>query len=83
MKDKKVSDTIRVRNTPGFKLKDRPGRQYVKITFMKVFGFIPETIIVEKIIGSNNGLVVRAVLTDKEIELEDKRIKNSKALENK
>lgn len=65
---------LRVKNTPAFKLKDRPNRQFVFINFKKQFGFIPEVIIVEKIRGKNNGLVVRAILTEAEIKSEDARL---------
>ena len=80
---KKDEGVIRVRTTPKFKLKDKPGRQYVKLNFMNVFGFKPEMIIIEKIKGSNNTMIVRAVLTPEEIVLEDKQIKNLEAAKNK
>jgi hypothetical protein len=62
---------IRVKNTPPFKLKDRPGRQYQAIHLKTQFGFIPEVIIIEKVRGSNNALIVRAVLTPEEIAQEE------------
>jgi len=71
-KSKQEDPEIRVKNTPEFKLKDRPARQFQVINFLKQFGFVPEVIIIEKIRGSNNKLIVRAVLTPEEIKKEDK-----------
>lgn len=62
---------VRVKTTPPFKLKDRRGRSFQVINLQKQFGFLPETIVVEKIPGSNNGLIVRAILTPDEIKKED------------
>jgi len=70
-KSKQEDPEIRVKNTPEFKLKDRPARQFQVINFLKQFGFVPEVIIIEKIRGSNNKLIVRAVLTPEEIKKED------------
>lgn len=76
MTDQKKSNTdIRVKNTPIFKLKDKPNRQYQGIHLMKQFGFIPETIIIEKVRGMNNGLIVRAVMTEEAIKKEDAILK--------
>lgn len=73
--EKKVDHGIRVKNTAPFKLKDTQNRQYMVIPFKEVFKFIPETIIVEKVRGSNNTIFVRAVMTDAEIKKEDAEIK--------
>lgn len=43
-----------------FKLKDKPQRQYQMIDLVKQFGKVPEVIIVEKVKGMNNTLVVKA-----------------------
>ena len=71
--------TIRVRNTPEFKLKDKPKRRYTVINMKKMFGFIPEVIIVEKVFGHSNTMVVRAILTKEEAAREDKEIAAYKA----
>lgn len=73
--ERKVDHGIRVKNTAPFKLKDTQNRQYMVIPFKEVFKFIPETIIVEKVRGSNNTIFVRAVLTEDEIKKEDAEIK--------
>jgi hypothetical protein len=65
------TDNIRVKSTPSFKLKDDPKRQYIPINLKKLFGFLPETIIIEKVHGQNNRMIVRAVLTEEEIKKED------------
>lgn len=75
-KEEKVEDKgLRIKSTPAFKLKDRPTRRFVFIKMKQQFGFIPETIIIEKVTNSNNTLIVRAVLTEEEIKSEDARLK--------
>jgi ribosomal protein L19 len=71
-RSKDKGDEIRVRTTPVFKLKDRPTRYFVGINLKKQFGFLPEVIIIEKVRGSNNAFLVRAVMTKEEIEKENK-----------
>lgn len=73
---------IRVKSTPVFKLKDKPLRQFQSINLVKQFGFLPDVIIIEKVRGMNNVLIVRAVLTDEEMQLEDLRIKSSQPVKN-
>ena len=64
---------IRFRTTLPFKLKDRPRqRNYQAIHLVKQFGFTPEVIIIEKVIGKNNAFMVRAILTPEEVEKEKK-----------
>ena len=75
-KEPKKEPEIRVRSTPEFKLKDRPPKRRAQpIKLKNQFGFIPEVIIIEKVWGKNNRMIVRAVLTPEEIEKEDKRRK--------
>ena len=69
---------LRVRSSTPFKLKDKPDRQFMPIHLMKKFGFVPEIVIIEKVRGSNNGLVVRAVLTPEEIKKEDVELAKQK-----
>ena len=67
---------IRVKSTPEFKLKDFPrARAWQGIMLKKQFGFVPDVIIIEKVHGKNNRIVVRAVLTEEEIKKEDARLK--------
>jgi hypothetical protein len=73
---------IRVKSTPMFKLKDGRGRSWQGIHLIRQFGFIPEVIIIEKMPGQNNRLVVRAVLTKEEMAKEDKQLaKNQKEVD--
>lgn len=71
MEDKKKDDDVRVKNTPIFKLKDKERRRFQAINLKNQFGFVPEVIIIEKVPGMNNGLIVRAILTDAEKKRED------------
>ena len=68
----KKEPEIRVKTSKVFKLKDRPGRNYQGVHLVKTFGFVPEIVIVEKVRGRNNALMVRAVLTKEELEKEKK-----------
>jgi len=62
---------IRVRTTHPFKLKDKDKKHYFPIHLEKMFGFVPEVIIVEKVPGENNTMIVRAVMTEKAIKKEE------------
>ena len=44
----------------------------------KVFGFIPELLIIEKVPGRNNTIVLSAVITDVELKAESNRKKNKR-----
>ncbi|KKR98914.1 MAG: hypothetical protein UU51_C0035G0004 [Microgenomates group bacterium GW2011_GWC1_41_20] len=69
---------LRVRSSAPFKLKDRPGRNFMPIHLLKNFGFVPEIIIIEKVRGESNRLIVRAVLTPEEIKKEDVELAKQK-----
>lgn len=58
---------IKVRPTPPIKLKDKHGRQYVTINLKHLYGFIPEVIIVSKVPGEHDTVIVSAVLTEAEL----------------
>lgn len=77
METTKPEEGIRVKSSSIFKLKDKPTRQFIVI-HLKEFGFIPETIIVEKVRGENNMVIVRAVMTPDAIKEEDKIIAREK-----
>ena len=63
---------VRARSTLPVKLKDKDKRHYFPIHLKQMFGFIPEMLIVEKVRGKNNTIVVRAIMTPEEIKKEDK-----------
>lgn len=54
-----------LKNTPPFRLKDRMNKNYRAIDIVKQFGFIPEVIIFERIAGTKDIFVVRAVVPDR------------------
>lgn len=62
-----------VREYPKMKFKDRQDRNRMVIDFKKSIGFLPEILIIDKVFGENNAIVVRAVLTDEEIKRENDR----------
>jgi hypothetical protein len=55
---------IKVRRSKEFKLKDRVNRN-LQVIHIKDFGFIPETLIFERVKG--NWFAISAVLTEEEI----------------
>lgn len=75
-----MDDKVKVETTPPFKLKSRLNRSWQAINLKKQFGFIPETIIVEKYPQGNNILVVHAVLTPEELAKRKKESENIKKI---
>ena len=63
-----------VKSSPEFKLKDKLNRSFMVI-HLKDFGFVPETIIIQKSMGQNNKMRVFAVLTEEEVKKSDKKKK--------
>lgn len=73
-------DNIEIKSTPIFKLKDRDGRDYQVINLNKQFGFIPDVIIVQKVKGQNNKLVVGAVMNNDKSVKKLKKVKDGKSI---
>jgi len=78
MSKDKEDRAVRFKSTPYFKLKDKQKRNFQVINLAKQFGFAPEVIIIEKLAGHNNALVVRAVLTSEEMDKEDQLLVKDK-----
>lgn len=74
-KKAKKDGQVSVISTPPFKLKQKVGRNWQAINMMKQFGFLPETIIVEKHPQGNNIIIVRAVVPEHLVAKEYKEIK--------
>ena len=75
----KIQDNkISLQSTIPIKLKDKPNRDYVRFNLIKSFGFTPEEMIVEKVRGKNNTIVVHALLTDKMLKKEIKKNEKSR-----
>lgn len=66
--EEKKKPGIPVRSLPPIKLKDKVNRNVVFIELEKTFGFYPEVIIIEKVRGSNNKIVIHAQVTQTEID---------------
>ena len=63
---------VRFVNSPPFKLKKNPpNRRFQGINLRKQFGFLPEIIVIERILTTNNMIFVRAVMTEEAIKAED------------
>lgn len=71
--NKEETPKIKVRPTPPIKFKDKIGRQYVTINLKSLFGFQPEVIIVSKVAGQHDTMIVSAVLTEAEMKKEEKQ----------
>jgi len=55
---------VRSLDTRPFKLKDKNNRYFMAINLIQSFRFVPEIIVVEKVRGKNNTMIVRAILTE-------------------
>ena len=73
VKEEKNQD-IRVKNTPVFKLKSKPKKHFQMIHLVNQFGFVPEVLIFERVLGMKNEFMVRAILTQEELEKEEKML---------
>lgn len=73
----KTADGLRVRMSPWFKLKNKPGRNYMAVELEKAYGFMPSTIIVERDTSRNNVIRINAVLSDEEAKKEDAWLKKT------
>ncbi len=62
--------------SPKFKLKDKAGRGGKVIKLKEYFGFVPEIIVIQKVHGESNTIIVAAVLTEemlaKELKMKSK-----------
>ncbi len=69
----------KVRTTPQFRLKDNPPqRRFQFIYLKKVFGFLPEVIVVEKVPGANNRLQLSAIIPADLVEKIEKEEREAK-----
>jgi hypothetical protein len=58
----KQQETLDVRSTIPFKLKDKEGRNLYMIDLYETFKFFPKKILIKKVPGQNNVVVISAVL---------------------
>lgn len=61
---------IGVKSTASFKLKNRPGKDAVRINLLDTFGFVPEDVIINIVSRGGARIILSAVLTSKESEKE-------------
>lgn len=78
----KAEGGLRVKSTSSFKLKDKAGRSF-QVLKLSDFGFIPEVLIIDKVAGESNTLIVRAVMTEEAIKEEDARLAKLKVADKK
>ena len=81
MSNKIVGNTnmLQVRSTKPLKIKDKIGRNRIVFNMKEFFGFLPEVLIVDKVLGVNNQIRLHAVLTDEEIRKEREGVDASEA----
>lgn len=63
--DQKKVPMMKVQSTKPIKLKDKPGRGGVQFNLKRDFGFVPEEIMIQKVAGQNNTIVVSAIVPQK------------------
>jgi hypothetical protein len=61
---------LQVKSTKEIKLRDKMGRGGLQLDLREVFGFLPTQIVIQKVYGRNNVIVVSAILTEEELEKE-------------
>jgi len=72
---------IQIKSLKPIKFKDKAGRGGITINLIKTFGFHPLEIVIQKVGGENNKIVISAVLTDDELVEEAKRKKEAEIKE--
>jgi hypothetical protein len=79
MKNKIKGNTelLQVRSTKAIKLKDKIGRNRLTLNLKEMFGFVPEILVIDKVLGETNKIKVHAVLTDEEIRKERQGVAES------
>lgn len=79
-KNNKKPAEIGVRSTTPIKFKDKPNRSAVRLNLLDTFGFVPEDIIVHKIRGKSNTMIISAVVLpdDKKTREKGKGVAESK-----
>lgn len=58
---------------PSIKMKDKAGRDRIVIDCKKVFGFLPETIIIDKVAGESNTIKISALIPEVQNETSGKK----------
>lgn len=76
-KDLDKKENYRVISTPVFSLKDRPGKRMKIINLVSSMGFVPETIVIENVMGESHKFVVRAFMPESEFQKQMKKAKES------
>lgn len=56
---------VELKSTVPFKLKDKNDRGWKAFNLKSQFGFIPETVVISKVMGRNNEIIFSAVLPKK------------------
>lgn len=56
---------IPIRSMQPVKFKDKPTRGGIKINLKGTFGFVPEEILVQKVHGKSNTVVISAIIPEK------------------
>lgn len=69
---------LKVQQTKPIKLKDQFGRGGLEFNLREVFGFLPDIIVISKVEGRNNVIVVSAVVPDRVLLQEEKDAKKRK-----
>ena len=67
---------LQVKSTPFFKLNKKLGKHLQAIDLRKQFGFVPETIIIERMSGRNNVIRVVALIPEKKTKNKPFVVKN-------
>ena len=68
---------LQIRSMQPVKFKDKPTRGGIKINLKGTFGFVPEEMLVQKVHGQSNTIIVSAIIPEKVLKAEKAAKKNA------
>ena len=67
-----------LRSSPPIKLKDRPNRDRIVLKLMDIWKFRPETMIINKVHGKNNTIIISAIVPEEVLKSEAEQAKKDR-----
>lgn len=71
--DQKKVPMVKAQSTGQIKLKDKSGRGGIKINLQETFKFYPDEIVVQKVQGRNNVIIISAIVPERVLLKEAKK----------
>lgn len=77
--DQKKPPMLKAQSTKPIKLKDSLGRGGIKFNLIETFGFTPEELVIQKVNGRNNTIIISAVVPQRVLLQEEASAKRKAA----